>query len=287
MKRTLHQNRKAYSMLELVFVIVILGIVSSIGAEIVATVYKGYIVQRAQQRASEKTELAAIQIANRLAYAIPGTVIRRVGNAGTPELVTEALASNPDAYTVLQWVGYDADSFGAITSATNRFPGWSGFTDLDLSAGTTLVTPGSNLALANTIIGNLSGASLDIEDASIYFPSYSTESNIASVAGSTITLAAAPAVKVEHYKLAWTSYALVIEDPDGDGRDDLYLYHNFTPSPNAAIPAATAANRSVILRNIDTFKFRGDGRTIRFKICKSQDIDADFNITSCKEKAVF
>ena len=63
-------------MLELIFVIVILGIVSSIGAEIIAKIYGQYIIQRAQHRASIKTELAATQIANRLRYAIPGTVYR-------------------------------------------------------------------------------------------------------------------------------------------------------------------------------------------------------------------
>ncbi|WP_309497696.1 type II secretion system protein [Sulfurovum sp.] len=284
MKRTVHKNRNAFSMLELVFVIVILGIVASIGAEVIAKVYQSYILQRAQQRASVKTELASVQIANRLAYAIPGTVIRRVGKAGTPELITEALGSNPDLYSVLQWVGYDADSFGSITNGTtNRYPGWSGFCDLDASAGTTLNTPGSNLGLADTIIGNLSGtASLGVDDAAIYFPGYTIQSDIASYSGSTITLSAAPTTKVEHYKLAWTSYALVIEG------GDLYLYHNFTPSPSAAIPAATVNNRSLLMTGITTFKFRGDGRTIRFKVCRSENIgDADFNVTACKEKAVF
>ncbi|MCB4762456.1 MAG: type II secretion system protein, partial [Sulfurovum sp.] len=43
-------------MLEVVFVTVILGIVASIGAEIIANVYESYIVQRAQYRAAIKTE---------------------------------------------------------------------------------------------------------------------------------------------------------------------------------------------------------------------------------------
>lgn len=280
MKRTVFKNRNAFSMLELVFVIVILGIVASIGAEVIAKVYQSYIVQRAQQRASVKTELASVQIANRLSYAIPGTVIRRVGKAGAAELITEALGSNPDLYTVLQWVGYDADSFGAITTAANRLPGWSGFCDLDASAGTTLNTPGSNLGLANTIIGNLSNSALSITDASIYFPGYAVQSDVTAAAGTNITLAAAPATKVEHYKLAWTSYALVIEG------GDLFLYHNFAATPSAAIPAATANNRSLLMKDITTFKFRGDGRTIRFKICRTESIGDD-NVTACKEKAVF
>ena len=280
MKSMTHKNRAAFSMLELVFVIVVLGIVSSIGAELIAKVYESYIVQRAQHRASVKTELAAIQIANRLSYAIPGTVIRRVGKAGTPEEITASLGSDPDLYTVLQWVGYDADSFGAITSDTDRLPGWSGFCDLNASVGTTVSTPGSNLGLASTIIGNLGG---NINDAAIYFPDHNkTEHNVSSFSGINITLDAAPAKKVEHYKLAWTSYALVVEEGGS-----LYLYHNFTPSPNATIPTATSSNRSLLLKNVGTFKFRGDGRTVRFKICKSENIGDDFNISACKEKAVF
>jgi hypothetical protein len=267
-------------MIELVFVIVILGIVSSIGAELIAKVYESYIVQRAQHRASVKTELAAVEIANRLSYAIPGTVIRRVEKTGSPEKITAGLGFAPDAYTVLQWVGYDADSFGAITSDANRLPGWSGFCDLNESNATTVSTPGSNLGLADTVIGNLGG---DINNAAIYFPDYDNESNVSSVSGNTITLTATPAKKVEHYKLAWTSYALVVEDDDGDGRKDLNLYYNFTPSPNAAI----GTTKSLLLKNIGTFKFRGDGRTIRFKICRSENIGGDFNISACKEKAVF
>ena len=79
MKKSLHHLRHAFSMIELIFVIIILGIISSIGAEIIASVYEQYIIQRAQHRASLKTELAATQIANRLAYAMPSTIVRRVG----------------------------------------------------------------------------------------------------------------------------------------------------------------------------------------------------------------
>ncbi|MCW8821398.1 MAG: prepilin-type N-terminal cleavage/methylation domain-containing protein, partial [Sulfurovum sp.] len=70
MKKLFEPLRTAFSMLELIFVIIILGIVSSIGAEIIAQVYESYIVQRATHRSSIKTELAATQIANRLTYAV-------------------------------------------------------------------------------------------------------------------------------------------------------------------------------------------------------------------------
>lgn len=273
-KRT---NRSAFSLLELIFVIVILGIVSSLGAEIIANVYESYVLQRAQHRASLKTELVATEIANRLRYAIPGTVIRRVGKTGTPEELSDAMASSADAYTVLQWVAYDGDSFEAISTAADRKPGWSGFCDIEVSGPTAISTPGSNLGLANTIIGNLSGGAKGITNANLYFPYDSTAYDITAGTGEDITLGTNAPRIIEHYKLAWSSYALVIEG------GDLYLYYNFTPSPGAAIGGSS----QLLLKNVTNFKFQGAGRTTRFKVCKEENIGENFDITSCKEKAVF
>ena len=267
--------RQGFSMLELVMVIVVLGIVSSIGAEIIANVYEGYIVQRAQHRASIKTEIVATQIANRLAYAIPGTVVRKsdfLANSGTDI----NMPTNPDA-NVLQWVGADMDSFNV--------GGWSGFCDVDASNINTISTPGSNLGLVNTIKGT-PGLNLN-PNPWIYFPSsiglMSYQATLQPATGkinlSSYTLPpnnpTATAKIVEHYKLATSSYALL-----ADG--DLWLYYNFSPQRNVAI----GATRVRLLRNVTTFRFRGDGRTIRFKICARERIGDD-NITVCKEKAVF
>ena len=158
--------RRGFSMLELIFVIIILGIVSSIGAEIIASVYSSYILQRAQHRASIKTELAATQIANRLAYAIPGTIVRKTGTGAGGTDINEV--GNVTDQT-LQWVGADADSFKAFTSNANRLPGWSGFCDLAASTTASISTPGSSLTLVNTIKGNLGLTS----NPQIYFPSES------------------------------------------------------------------------------------------------------------------
>ncbi len=277
---TTHPNRKGFTLLELIFVIVILGIVASIGSEMIAKVYSQYIVQRAQHRASLKTELAALQIANRLASAIPGTVVRRSAlTGGTIEDIDENMSLDGDLYIALQWVGADMDSFSASAK-----PGWSGFCDLNSTVitSTNIATPGSDLSLTSSIIGNLGGVD---GNASIYFPDRFSpipiEYGISSIAGTTITLDAAPASIIrEHYKLAWTSYALVVTN------GDLYLHYNFTPSRASTIPT-TINKKSLLMKNISTFKFKGDGRTIRFKICKEEEIGEDYNITACKEKAVF
>jgi len=271
--------RPALTMIELILVIVILGIVASIGAEIIAKVYEGYLIQRAQHRASIKTELAATQIANRLAYAIPGTVVRKSSLLAGGTDINDPGNEND---TILQWVGADADSFKAITSTTNKLPGWSGFCDVDASSIATISTPGSNLALTNTIRANLG---LTAANPQIYFPSRDgLMSYTATLQPTTATIDLAnyiappvgtPAKIVEHYKLATSSYALM-----ADG--NLWLYYNFSPIRDAA-PGGT---RRLLLRNVSTFEFRGDGRTIRFKICVRENI-GDANITLCKEKAVF
>ena len=275
MKR--YRFKPAFSMLEVVFVIVILGIVASIGSEIIVKVYESYIVQRAQHRATLKTDLAATQIANRLASAIPETVVRRITPTGTTEGINDLMSLDPtgDSYTVLQWVGSDSDSFNTYDNGTQKV-GWSGFCDINISTKNIIQTPGSQLALANTIQSNLGKNAGD--KFAIHFP---YDPNKTAYYGSgtadSITLDNNVSHIVEHYKLAWTSYALVVTD------GDLYLHYNFPPERDATI----GNTRSLLMENISTFKFKGGGRTIRFKICKQEPISADVNITACKEKAVF
>ena len=276
--------RSGFSMIELIVVIIILGIVSSIGAEIIANVYESYIIQRAQHRASIKTELASIEIANRLAYAIPGTVVRKsVLNDPTPTDINEPGAT---ADTILQWVGSDADSFKAIDNTaapTRRRPGWSGFCDVDATplAGTSISTPGSHLELAATIIGNLGG---NIDTASIFYETNNTLQrrgvSAATTTGESIGLDTAVNTISEHYKLAWTSYAL-----EAKANGDLVLHYNFSPQRGVNI----AGPSKILLRNVSTFEFTGDGRTIRFKICTRENLGDGLakGIAICKEKAVF
>lgn len=277
------KNRLAFSMLELIFVIVILGIVASIGAELIAKVYESYIVQRAHHRASIKTQLVINQIANRLRYAIPGTIVRRNSDFTVTETLDENMTLDGDAYNVLQWVASDGDSFEAISGTTTsdpllRRPGWSGFCDIDASTDTILSTPGSNFTLTNAIQGNLGGSGTF----AIYFPndlnvSGNPRAHTGTGTGETITLGSATDRIVERYKLAWTSYALVVES------GDLYLYYNFLPTFGATI----GANKSLLLKNVTNFKFEGRGHTTRIKICVEENIGDTVGIPSCKEKAVF
>ena len=276
----------AFTMLELIFVIIILGIVASIGSEVIVKVYEGYIIQRAEHRATLKTELAALQMTNRLTSAIPGTLFR-IKDDNTTESVEVNMAGTGSGYKGLQWVSADMDSFSAAST-----PGWSGFCDLNPNNRKAVDSPGSDLTLATNIISKLSALASPASRTAIYFPNdYNTYT--VSTFDTTNNIINLPGVGAnhmsEHYKLAWTSYALVVE-ANRDGGQDLNLYYNFTPRP--AKTAATTNSygngiKALLLHNISTFRFKVSGRTMQFKLCKQEAISSDVNITACKEKAVF
>jgi len=286
----INHKRKAFTMLELIFVIVILGVVSSIGAEVIANVYKSYILERATHRSSIKTELAATQLANRLLYAVPGTVI---GRKSSDKSYRDISSLDSEDYDILEWIGYDNDSFSA-----KRQPGWSGFIDLDDSNKTDLKTRGSDLNNTDLIIRNLTDGSTNIGDAAVFFPGQYDAYNV----GYTHNGDKNGAIKVdgssqdddlvvedltgktisEFYKLSWSAYALVPSD-NGDGTFDLKMYYNYQPWKNEEY---SDGNSTVLVRNVTVFKFVGSDTTVRFKICQREMITNDSNITICKEKAV-
>jgi len=279
-----HTTRtSAFTLIEVIFVIVILGVVASIGSKIIAQVYESYIVQRAQYRAAIKTELALNQIANRLRYAIPGTVGARVSLTSTFIPITNTL---PEDSKVLQWVGADGDSFEAIASAANLKPGWSGFCDLDLSTANNIVTPGSNLALTTSIISNLDAS---IANARIYFPYEGNNYGIANGNGENIVLDADQNITVgqtiyERYKLAWSSYAIEVRKIAGVNK--LLLHHHFAPQAKIAINGNSTS--TVLINNVTNFRFKGSEGVLRVKICVEEQVGFDSDkIHTCKERVIF
>jgi len=281
--------KPGFSMLELVFVIVVLGIVASIGSSIIVKVYEQYIVQRAIHRASTKAELAAMQIANRLTYRISDSVIGR--QPGGNYLPLDEVPD--DSYTTLEWIAYDNDSFSAQTT-----PGWSGYSDIsdnNNSTRTNISTPGSDLdGSMATIIGNLGGnVATDLalifagheynstmnynaecmgftNSTCIFTPTVSDTTNLTIADnGSTILMR-------DQYKLAWTAYALV---PVGN---TLRLRYNYQPWNGIQ---SAAGSESILVDNFVSFRFKGNGDTVRFKLCIQEPI-SDQNVTICKEKAV-
>lgn len=163
------KSQKAFTLIELILVIVILGILSTIGADIYTNIYRNYVMARIVDELESKTEIALEQISSRLSDRIPESAIGREIKAGNDTLYN--IYNLPTAPNLtLEWLGSSVESrklSGANQAAT---VGWSGFIDLGAStrgapaipatpetpavpavAGI-ITTPGSNLANAGAAI---------------------------------------------------------------------------------------------------------------------------------------
>ena len=309
-------------MIELIFAIVILGIVASIGSEIIANVFKNYVLQRATHRANIKTELAAQQIANLLTHRIPGTTIaRKPSDWGDSVYIYDPTVASDEKHTAIEWIGEDFESFSAT-----KVPGWSGFCDVNASSQSTLKTPGSNLNTGFAIMQKLgmSGSNPAIffrhslyskeGGADVYYRALAEGSHpgclglisndrscISSVSKSgqdTLQFqhqgSSSKKIISEHYKLAWTAYAIVPFKPksntvcaEGESPCDLKLAYNYQPWEGERLDNSLGSiSTSTIITNVTVFKFAESGNTLRFKLCVQENIGESHNITSCKEKAI-
>lgn len=318
--------RAGFTLLEVILVLVILGIVASIGSTIVSQLYENYIVQRAMQRASLKTELAADQIANRLRYAIPSSVITRKSTDVTDFIALRDFPAGSGDRTprVLEWIGYDNDSFSSQLK-----PGWSGYCDVNatlnsITAGTRdeVITPGSGLDFADTVIQNLSGGTNSLADTALLFQTNGMHSDALSQTPNCYGYNGdrsciyrisghdgARKIKLDDniatgnyisplYKLAWSAYAIVPVNirratTGNSALFDLELRYGYQPWNTTGNKDFEGASSSTLLRNVTSFKYSQLGNTIRFKICATEQIGGESvddvnatNISVCKEKVV-
>lgn len=152
--------KKAFTMIELVMVIVVLGIVAAIGADIIVSLYNNYLRTRTINALETKTEATLEQIAKRFQYRIKDSTIARQANGAFDPI---SLGTLDHTYKTIEWIGYSNESF----LGTPR-PGWSGFIDFDANetnktAGT-LKTTDSNLSYADEIINALSYGNISLND---------------------------------------------------------------------------------------------------------------------------
>jgi prepilin-type N-terminal cleavage/methylation domain-containing protein len=328
------KTHKAFSLIEVIFVLIILGVISSIGSSIIVQVYESYITQNALYKVTTKTELVANQIVNRLTYAIPISTISKVtDNNGTwihstpPIENTEwiqlkNIMFGTSAFRSIEWIAYDNDSFSASTT-----PAWSGVGNYNTSNKNILNTPGSNLALSREIIFNLSNGKVDLDRSisatapfnnsgaivfkqengyftgiSEYDPSCMGLMNYHNISTINQNSSCIFPIKresneqfsfqrvgeskiiTERYKLAWSAYAIVPEDPDGDNLWNLFLYSNYQPWNGENYK--THGTKKLLMGNVSVFKFTKNGGIIQFKLCASENIGETFPISTCKEKVV-
>jgi len=311
--------KKAFSLIEVVFVIVILGIVASISSQIIVQVFDNYITQKAIYNVSTKTEIVANQIVNRLTYAIEESAVIKsdsfeFNSSSHTQEGTDWKRMNDindtDSFVIVEWIGYDNDSFSAGTT-----PYWSGIADYETASISSFISPASQFSKADTIISNLSNNKVNLtggakfpavlftekdnyykgteeytpqcmglidENRSCIFrvqKSSSSEDNLTFPSPDNNK----PKIITERYKLVWSAYALVPEI-QANGLYNLYLYYNYQPWETENFK--DNGSKSLLLTNMSVFKFTQNGGSIQFKLCATENIGADYNISTCKEKVI-
>lgn len=312
------KKHSAFTMIELVMVIVVFGIVASIGAEIIASLYNNYLRTRAINRLQSQTEITLEQIAKRLQYRVKDSV-RAIKTGSTPVPLPSADAT----YGTIEWIGISNESLLGEHDGVSVVPGWSGFIDMDSNttklSTRTLETPGSRLDFARNTILALTDGNVDMNDENGKLPAlifknskplydvnnYYTEGGntyTTHVSRSTNTTLHIPTDDnltdfdndgvgsgdlFEQYYLSHTAYALV---PVGTANDfNLTLRYNYQPWEGEKYDdAAVIAAAQVLAENVSTFRIRQDGDVVRIKLCiHDNNQSGDFDFSACKEKVIY
>jgi prepilin-type N-terminal cleavage/methylation domain-containing protein len=299
-------KRNAFTLLEMVIVIVVMGIMASIGTEALLSSYENYIFTSVNSRLQSQSESAVNQIANRLQYRIKDSVIKR-DTAGNFYPVASA-----DAATILEWIGVDREGW---LGTTNQ-PLWSGFIDLDAvedskslypnkASTTRLISPGTDTSTLSSLISNLSNSGSSITDSAIYFIGSTTDIETDygwdGTAISDQETAAMHPIKngaqinelipsvddfsdtkiFEYYQLSWTAYALV----HNVAAKTLTLHYDYQPWNGEKYSTGKSA---LLMRNVTAFNFKSAGDILKVQICVSEnDLTAEGEYAICKEKTIF
>lgn len=312
-----NQKRKGFTLLELVIVIVIFGIVASLGAEIVSNLYNNYMRSRAINALQTQTEITLEQIAKRLQYRIKDSV--RVSTDNGLNWISLGTPNATRGFRTIEWIGISNESFLGDYNGTEYIPGWSGLLDMDHNntrfATRTLETSGSRLDFTEDIIASLTNNDINMSNEAgqlpvLIFkapkPLYNVN-NYYSQGGGNYTVRVSRVAGIntrfhipaddnltdgtlyEQYYLSHTAYTLDLVNT-GVNDFNLTLHYNYQPWQNERFNDANTP-RSVLAEHVSTFRIAQDeSGVIRIKLClhdNNQSIASDFDFGACKEKVIY
>jgi prepilin-type N-terminal cleavage/methylation domain-containing protein len=300
------RKHAAFTLIELIFVIVIMAIVGKFGVEFLIQVYNSYIFEKVNHNLQTNSAMAVELIAKKLQYRIKDSVIARTAIGNTPVPISDASGTG---YTVLEWIGYDNEGFRGVTS-----PYWSGIIDLDNSNANILLSPDTNTSKINSLILSLSNNNSSLSNAAIYFIGSNSDVKrdfgwiadaanttwmqnqngsmhpIKAVAGTDNQFQSSTATNFanidlyEYYQLAWTAYGIVMENYDNNTHmGTLRLYWDYQPWEGETI--ANATHNAIIMENVSTFQFISIGAIMKIQVCTKSNLLEEYSL--CKEKTVF
>jgi len=296
--------RRAFTLIEVVFVLIIIGILASLGSDILFQAYQSYLISKNVNNSAHKSDVAIEVIAKRLSYRVPYT--ETVVSENDITNIQTLSITNPFEYKILQWIGRVYESFIGQWDGSYFIPGHSSFIDLDSSqtSEASFLTSGSKLSITQDVVLNLYGKDLSAIDNGcvVLFPSplsggsvinhyYSlgggaSQYQIYTQSGDEEHFYFKDSISskelYENYYLACTAYALVPQD-NANGRVDLYLYYNYRPWLGETY---LDGEKRLLVSNVTKFNFRRKDRAVELKLCASEGI-GDYNATFCSAKVVF
>ncbi|CZE47617.1 type II secretion system protein [Campylobacter geochelonis] len=315
--------KKAFTLIELIMVIILIAILSTFGTDIYTNIYRNYIYAKSINELETQTELALEQISARLSDRIPAATIgRKSGGINNIENIDST-------YTILEWIGQSVETrnlYSNDATVANRHKnsvGWSGYIDVDRSISATnlggvgiIITPGSKLVgdrSATTVLTSLGVARTNL---AVIFADYTIGGNGSGYGfnGSSADIAKVMRVNLnntnreimnvndadrysgkisERYYLAHTAYALVpgtnekYTAPDGTEFNtfDLKLHYNYRPWNGERYD--NGARIQTIAQNVTLFRFRGNFGSIELKLCMRDPNFRDSDFIVCKSKVVY
>lgn len=300
--------RRAFSMLELVFVIVIIGILGKFGVELLANSYQQYIQSEIASRQAAESAYAVEFIAKRLEYRIKESVIVRK-SADFNDFDSLEGHGN-DTHEVLEWVGYDIEGLRGLQTT----PLWSGIFNKETTFTTPneVFSPATDTSQINTLISILSYGSSGINDAALfmmgdendYLTGYGWNgnpvqdinqsmkaiqsdanvskflSNVTLPSGAISGFNTSNLINLDNqtYKLAWSAYAVVFDTTT----NQLLFYYDYQPWNGDRY---TDGRVSIIMNNVSTFLKGQEAKIMRIVVCTENQRFGDA-YSVCKEKTI-
>ena len=307
--------KRAFTLLELIIVIVILGIIAMMSFNAIMNIYSNYFQTRTVNELETQTEIALEQISKRLEHRIKPSVIARKPSGGFLSLNDSRVNLN-SGYEILEFIPYAYEIFNDVPSGSSKAGRYSGYVDLaNSSPATGLISPGSNFTTGvietikdltcredtnatcvdftkkdGGVVAIFSDVYYDVQNSFGYKDNLNLDIakvGVKSTNGNTLEISGFANKQIsEQYHLAYTANAIVPEqsaDPKdtANGVFDLNLYYDYRPWMGQGYKNG---EKATLAKNVTRFVFIEKNGVIVLKLCMRAK---NSEITICKSKAVY
>jgi len=309
------KNRHAFTMIELVFVIIIMGIIGKFGVEFLAQTYKSFIYSSINNKLQSNSATAVEFVSTRLQRRIKASTIARETNASIPKQFTLLADYYKATAPILEWIGVDTEGFRG-----KSLPYWSGIIDLNSSVSTTnkLHSPATDTSKIDALIKILANDTTSgMSDAAIYFvnpdalasadgwgwdantTAFDLQSNVqihpvkiganvndfVPVKSNGVANNFDGVDAYEFYQLAWSAYAVGIDDWNATkGSGTLTMWYNYQPWKGERY---TDGDTATVMDSVSSFRFIASDSVVKIQVCVKSDLVKNEEYSICKEKTVF